>query len=311
MTGLHSKYAWFTVTYVGAVVLFGAVVRVTGSGAGCGAHWPTCNGEIAHLPRRIQTVIELSHRLTSGLSLLAVLGLFWLIRRNYAPLQPVRRYANLALVFLLIESLLGAVLVLFGLVVNDRSLARAVVMPLHLANASALMATLGLCAFGTQHALPIRERLITRREAQLRVLLALILLASMLGALTALGDTLFPPASGQNLLSHLAADQSGRAHWLERLRIIHPAVAVLTAVYAIRVAMTRLFDERCNPLSRKLAVSIIAVITLQIAAGSINVWLNAPAYLQVVHLGLALLSFILCALLWADTGARPETVDPD
>src|SRR5437868_15052119 len=68
------------------VVLMGAVVRITGSGAGCGQHWPTCNGEVAHLPKHLKTWIELTHRLTSGLDFIGVLVLtvlaFWLKPRH-------------------------------------------------------------------------------------------------------------------------------------------------------------------------------------------------------------------------------------
>ncbi len=44
-----SRYAWGVLLWNVLVALWGAYVRATGSGAGCGSHWPTCNGEI--LPR--------------------------------------------------------------------------------------------------------------------------------------------------------------------------------------------------------------------------------------------------------------------
>ena len=74
----RARFARFARTLLGytlGVILFGAGVRITDSGAGCGQHWPTCNGEVLHLPKSLHTLIELTHRLTSGLSLLAVLGL--------------------------------------------------------------------------------------------------------------------------------------------------------------------------------------------------------------------------------------------
>lgn len=299
-----AKWAWFGVVYVGLVILFGAVVRVTGSGAGCGTHWPTCQGEIVHLPRKFETLIELSHRVTSGISLLVVLGLFWLVRRDYDRGHGVRYFAAGAVIFLVIESLIGAVLVLFGLVVGDRSMARAFMMPLHLANASALMASLSLVAYGMTQPLPARPRTRTVREWQIVALLAALLVASMLGALTALGDTLFPPNADSSIWTHVAQDQSSRAHWLERLRVIHPVVSVVVAVYALRVALVTLLDNGCTPWARRLAHGLLGTLGLQLVAGALNVWFNAPAILQVLHLALALVAFNLVALLWADAGAK-------
>ena len=54
------RFAWGSLCYTVFVILFGAVVRISGSGAGCGQHWPTCHGEVAHLPRSIETAVELT-----------------------------------------------------------------------------------------------------------------------------------------------------------------------------------------------------------------------------------------------------------
>src|SRR5215471_14879131 len=70
-----SSFAWFTLAYNVAVVLWGAFVRATGSGAGCGSHWPLCNGELLPLTSQAQTLIEFTHRATSGLSLALVITL--------------------------------------------------------------------------------------------------------------------------------------------------------------------------------------------------------------------------------------------
>jgi heme a synthase len=293
------RYAWFTVGYVGVVILFGAVVRVTGSGAGCGKHWPTCQGEIAHLPRSLETLIELSHRVTSGISLGLVLGLFWLIRRNFDASHPTRRLVTWALVFLLLESLFGAVLVLFGLVVGDRSMARAIVMPLHLANASMLMATLCLAAYGTTHELPARGRSRRRKEWQILALLGGLLGASMLGAVTALGDTLFPPRLTASIWSHIVEDNAARAHWLEHLRVVHPLVSVVVALYAIQIALAAILDVSATQLRRNIAKALLMTIICQLGVGIVNVWLDAPAAVQVMHLALALGAFNLAAILWA------------
>ena len=68
-----SRYAWGTLGLNIFVIVWGAFVRASGSGAGCGSHWPLCNGEVIPQPERIATVIEFFHRITSGLALIAVL----------------------------------------------------------------------------------------------------------------------------------------------------------------------------------------------------------------------------------------------
>ena len=127
-----------------AVILWGAYVRATGSGAGCGAHWPLCNGEVVPRAPDTATLIEFSHRVTSGLALVLVFVLAVWIWRTMAAGHPARRAAIASLVFIVIEALLGAGLVLFRLVANDESLARAMVMPLHLANTMVLLLCLTL-----------------------------------------------------------------------------------------------------------------------------------------------------------------------
>src|SRR5262249_46038986 len=77
-TARAPRYATFAWTALGAnlaVILWGAFVRASGSGAGCGSHWPLCNGEVVPRSPSAATLIELGHRVTSGLALLLVAGL--------------------------------------------------------------------------------------------------------------------------------------------------------------------------------------------------------------------------------------------
>jgi cytochrome c oxidase assembly protein subunit 15 len=69
------RYAWCVVGYNILVILWGAVVRATGSGAGCGNHWPLCNGQVVPLSPRVDTVIEFTHRCMTGGATFVVLGL--------------------------------------------------------------------------------------------------------------------------------------------------------------------------------------------------------------------------------------------
>ena len=69
------RFAWGVLAYFIAVILWGGLVRATGSGAGCGNHWPLCNGTVMQHSARIDTMIEFTHRITSGLSFFSVVGL--------------------------------------------------------------------------------------------------------------------------------------------------------------------------------------------------------------------------------------------
>ena len=149
---VHRKlgaFAWVTLVYNVTVILWGAYVRVTGSGAGCGNHWPLCNGEVIPRAQHIQTLIEFTHRVSSGIALLTVVGL-WIWTRLAMPRKHPARYAGTAAVLLIInEALLGASLVLFQHVAQDKSIARAVSLSLHSANTMLLLAAIALTAFWT------------------------------------------------------------------------------------------------------------------------------------------------------------------
>ena len=129
-----AKYTWITLVTNFVVILWGAFVRATGSGAGCGEHWPTCNGEVIPRPEAIETMIEFTHRLTSGVALIMTVALVVWAVRLFERGHRVRKAAWTTLAFMLAEAALGAGLVLFGLVADDDSVARAVVMCMHLLN---------------------------------------------------------------------------------------------------------------------------------------------------------------------------------
>src|SRR5580700_11564234 len=80
-SALLPRFAWIVLVYNVVVILWGAVVRATSSGAGCGDHWPLCNGVVLQSNPRLATMIELAHRMSSGLTLPAVLLLLlWTFR---------------------------------------------------------------------------------------------------------------------------------------------------------------------------------------------------------------------------------------
>ncbi|MDF3067571.1 MAG: Protoheme farnesyltransferase [Polyangiaceae bacterium] len=297
---------WVTVATV-LVVLLGAVVRITGSGAGCGQHWPTCHGEVAHLPKSVETWIELSHRTTSGLDFLGVLGLAVLAFR-LPPRHPARIAAFAALALIIVEVLIGARLVLLNLVGSNMSFDRVVVMPAHLVTTSLLIGALAAATyFGSPERLE-RDTSLTPHAAQSlrRALLwsagagALLLLVSMTGAITALGDTVYP-VRGAGALEHLQNDQAASSHLLGKLRVIHPLLALL-GVAGLWHAASRARDATPSPAVQKVGFGLYVGGGLALLVGVSNIWLGAPGYIQVTHLFVACLLWlgvvILTAMLW-------------
>jgi len=278
------RYASAVLAFNVAVIAWGALVRATGSGAGCGQHWPLCNGQIVPRSAALETAIELTHRATSGLALLLVLGLFSWSRRLWPRGHAARRAAAYALGFIVLEALLGAALVLFGWVAKDASAGRGLAMALHLANTFLLLAALTLTVARSRDAREARPR---RAAGALPLLVALGLVATMLagvsGAIAALGDTLFPATS---FAAGLRAELDGGARLLLRLRVVHPLVAILAASLAAACAH---LAARAQPDAavRRAAGALGALVALQVVAGLANVLLLAPAWLQVAHLVLA------------------------
>ena len=226
--------AWGALIYNVAVILWGAVVRITGSGAGCGDHWPLCDGAVFPLSFTAERVIEYSHRLTSGASGFIALLLIFLAYRQTGRGHPVRLGAVLSFIFILLEGLVGGVQVLLGLTADSTDPARGLFQGVHLANTFVLLATLLLTALWASGFPALRLRALTPEKRRtlwaLVVGLLLSLVVGMTGAVTALGDLLFKPAPGTPL-DTIRNDFGLDAHFFERLRILHPVLAVATAGY--------------------------------------------------------------------------------
>jgi heme a synthase len=285
------KFAWIVLAYTVAVILEGAFVRATGSGAGCGNHWPLCSGQLVFGTPALATVIEFAHRSMTVVDTALILWLLVWAFRAFPKRHAVRLGAALSTLFLITEALVGAALVKFGLVVHDASPARAAVLSLHLTNTLTLLACLTLTAWWAGHP---RIRPAGRAAWMAWASLAAVAALGITGALAALADTLYPVHS---LAAGFAQDLSPDANFAVRLRAMHPFLAAAVALWLVYYAIGRAAD------ARKPALAVIAIVAAQFLAGVLNLLLLAPIWMQLVHLLLADLLWIALVVLCANPGS--------
>jgi heme A synthase len=309
-----SIYAWFVVIYNIGVILWGAVVRATGSGAGCGNHWPSCNGEIIPRPEAVETVIELTHRATSVVAgLLVIFLVIWAYRRIGAH-RFNKRIALLSLLVIILEGMLGALLVRFEFTADNDTPGRALVVALHLANTLFLLGVLVLTAWSAGHEYPQRVPRGNRRlVALLLVALLALVVTSSAGAVTALGDTLFPV---EVVNASLLDGVDLQSHFLVQLRIWHPLISIAISAYIAALIWWLGRARPDDPRVRRTIDAIWVLLVAQIAGGFLNIALSAPVWMQILHLLLADALWIALVLLSAEVlypvrAEAPAPVDAD
>jgi heme a synthase len=271
------RYAWFVVAYNVLVILWGALVRATGSGAGCGNHWPLCNGQVVPLSPRVDTVIEFTHRMMTGGATFVVLGLLvWTFRATVKG-HAARLMAVASTVLLVNEAILGALLVKLGYVTGNQSMGRVVLLSIHLSNTLLLLAALALTALmlETGH----RTRELTVRGAKAAWVLAGLgatMVVGVSGSLAALGDTLFPASS---LRRAIEQDISSSSPLLLRLRGVHPVSALIAAAFVIWIVA-----QAKRGASTRLGNTVLALLGVQFLLGLVDIVLLAPVWMQILHL---------------------------
>ena len=269
-----AAYAAAVLGFMILVILWGAVVRATGSGAGCGDRWPLCNGDFFPHHPRIATIIEFTHRSMSGICTVLVAALIsWtFVARPRG--DRARKAVVWSGVLLVTEALLGAVLVLGGYVDHNTSDARVGVQCIHFTNTMLLLGALSLTWWWLRE--PSATGSLSREKTRSRdvawVALALTILTGATGSVAALADTLFPSPS---LREGLAQDFAANAPLLVHMRWLHPAAALLAFVASIVL---------CRHLSRRGVLWIGALLALQIVLGVVDMVALAPVGLQVLHL---------------------------
>jgi cytochrome c oxidase assembly protein subunit 15 len=274
-------FAWALLAFNIPVILWGAYVRVSFSGDGCGAHWPFCAGQVIPQHMAAPMAIEFTHRMMTTVDTIgAVLLCIWAFR-SYPKRHGVRRYAALSLAFLFVEALLGAGLVLFRYVAHDQSAGRAIYLSAHLTNTLLLLAALTTTAWLA--ATGMEKARWNKLNGRSQAALAASVLVSITGAIAALGDTLFPSAS---LAAGFQQDFSDASSTLLRLRMFHPAIAVFGTAIILWAAASLLKREEDSP-ARKAGMRVIVLTLAQILAGVVNIVLLAPIATQMLHLFVA------------------------
>lgn len=296
------RFAWAVLAYFIAVILWGALVRATGSGAGCGDHWPLCNGTVLQHSPRVDTIIEFTHRVTSGISFFSAVGLLIWTFVGTTRGHLARAASVAAVAFTLVEAILGALLVKLGLTAQSQSPLRAPYLALHLTNTLLLLAALTL----TAHLLGRRygyTRGTVRMVAPIGAIACVlaVLIVGVTGSLAALGDTLFPATS---LGAALAQDFSATSGWLVRWRWTHPTIAFIASIFLIGL-LVRASRKSAQWDNRGLSALVLTLLAAQYLLGVLDVVLLAPVWLQIVHLLGADLLWTALAVLTARVALEP------
>jgi heme a synthase len=291
-SGLVRGVTWATITITLITIVSGAVVRATHSGDGCGPNWPRCEGTLV-FPGTSETaqLIEFSHRAVSGLALIAVLVMGAVIFRSLRAGHPARKAALWSIGLMVVEALIGAMIVIYGWVADDRSVARQISVPLHLVNTFFLMGVLAYTAWLVQgYAVPA-WRATPRLTRALLALSAALLLIAATGATTSLADTVFYAEAAVDEVP----DFSDEAALIVRLRILHPIVAIAGGLLILGFTWRRL-DEVDARGQGWAARFLMLGIVVQAGLGFTHIALGMPLVSTLLHLLIAQLLWI--ALVW-------------
>ncbi len=275
-----SRFSWGLLAYVLIVILWGVYLRASGSGDGCGVDWPSCGGIFTvGKGAQAKTFIEYAHRASTmllGFLLLAQIVWAW---RLFPKKHPVRFTLGAALFFTILESWIGRHLVVNDLVAYSQAPERVFWFAAHQVNTLLLAASFALTAWwgGGQPAPQLRKQ---GPFAALALFSLVALLGlTVTGAISALGDTLYPP---ENHLQVMEQAILPTANLVMKARPVHPYTAVVIAMFLSLAA--GLFDHlRPSPQTRRFAYGVWLMLGVQMILGLINIGLLAPLWMQILH----------------------------
>lgn len=310
-----ARYAWFVLAWNIVVILWGVFLRASKSGDGCGQHWLTCNGEVIPSAPQLKTLIEFSHRVTSTLDGLLVIGLFagaaiiWYFQRTSQSARTAK-YAFASLVFVVIEGLLGAGLVLTGNTAETLTPERPFWASAHLINTLILLALLTMTAWYASGGKNPRIKNDPKAATLIICGAGLFFLVAISGSIAALTSMLFPSAT---LAEGIAKDFSATSNVLLRLRVVHPVISIITGVYLIFAAGWLRARASEKGSVRRYSNFLSVLVATQIAFGAATLLTLAPIVMQLGHLLLAdavWICFVLLAASYLSTNtAELATTD--
>ncbi|HEY0429934.1 MAG TPA: COX15/CtaA family protein [Pyrinomonadaceae bacterium] len=291
-----ARYAWFTLGFNILVIIWGVFLRASKSGDGCGQHWLTCHGEIIPSAPEMKTVIEFSHRLTSGLAFIVVLVMVIWAFRKFEKGHHIRSTAIVSFVFIITEALVGAGLVLTGNTAEALTAARPFWMAGHLINTFILLAFLSLTAWFAGGGKSFNFK--TEPKVLLFLILAVagVFFVGMSGSVAALSSMLFPSAT---IAEGVAKDFSSTSNILLRLRVSHPILSIMVGVFLVFLAGWLKARAKENISVNRWARVLTILILIQFAWGALTFLTLAPIVMQIVHLFLADAVWIAFVLLSA------------
>lgn len=279
-----ARFALFVLAYNVVVILWGAFLRASLSGDGCGQHWLTCNGEVVPAAPQFKTVIEFSHRLSTGLAFVVVLVLFVWAFRRFEKNLPVRKAAFASFALIVAEALIGAGLVLTGNTAENLTASRPFWMAAHLITTFSLLAALTLTVWFASGGKSFSFRADRKTSLLLAAAVAGIFLVGMSGSVAALSSMLFPSTS---LAEGVAKDFSETSHILLRLRVSHPILSISVGVYLIFLAGWIKSKARENFSANRWTTILTVLVGVQFLSGALTFLMLAPVVLQLIHLFLA------------------------
>jgi cytochrome c oxidase assembly protein subunit 15 len=289
------NFALILFIYTLLVILWGAWVRISHSGDGCGDTWPLCHGQLIPEAQRGKTWVEYGHRLMSGFYGLVVLYFWWNARKIFPKTSLARKAAFWTLIFMITEALLGAKLVLFKLVTTNDTPLRAAVMALHQVNSLLLSGavTIAFTAAGDTSGKTFSFGLFQKRAWLFPLLFGAI---AVTGAWAALSSTLFP---SQDLWQGLMADLSSQSHYLIHLRGLHPIFAILIGGSFCYYFWSKSQSAR-TPLLQKTGAQAALVLLVGLGFGLSTLLALSPVWMKITHLALAqIIWFCLLRFVYA------------
>lgn len=295
-----AKFAWAILVLTGFVALFGAFVRGSLSGDGCGTSWPFCQGQIIPVGAELKTIFEFSHRVSSGLLMLGILGLFGWGRFAFPAKHTVRKATAWSLGTVMFSALIGAALVKFGWVTYDKSLSRAITMPIHLVNNYILLGSLVVAALAATNISKPSFKHQGAVGTSLKFALGGFFLLGMTGALSAMGKTAYSTelAQANTFFQRIQMHLGDAAPPLLRGGVLHPLLATSVGLLIVWVCGF-VANKRKDPDVEFWAKATVSVYSVQFVFGLVNLIFSAPLWMQLTHLALAIANWVTLVMVVA------------